>query len=314
MKILLTGSTGFLGSALALMLESLGQHTVSYALRRVDFANHSRRFIVGDINAETNYSKALNGIDVVIHAAAITRVIKGNHLSLYRTVNVDGTLNLARQASKAGIKRFIFISSIKTLGESTTNSPSFTEDTLPNPLDFYGSSKYEAEVALKKVAAETGMELVIIRPPLVYGPGVRANFNSLLKLCAKPIPLPFGSVNNKRSMIYIGNLVDFIIKCIDHPAAAGQTLLVSDGKDVSLRYLITVIRSELGRSPSVFPIPIAFFKLVGIYTCRRQVVDRLIGDLQVDSSKACSLLGWAPPYTVEQGIAATVADFMSKEQ
>ncbi len=314
-KVLLTGSTGFVGSALLTELQELPSFRVVAAVRST--AASDGVMVVGSIDGTTDYSSALNGVDVVIHAAARAHIMRdevADPLAEYRKVNVDGTLNLAKQAAAAGVKRFIYISSIKVNGESTSLLPAFAETSAVAPEDPYGVSKHEAEEGLRSLAQETGLDVVIIRPPLVYGAGVKANFLSLVKLSATGLPLPFGSVNNKRSMVYVGNLVSFIICCAQHPAAANQTFLVSDGEEVSLRNLVTYIRLGLRRSPRLVPVPIWLFKLAGTFTGKRDVVERLVGDLQVDSSKARSLLGWVPPYTVEQGIAATVADFMSKDK
>jgi len=315
--ILLTGSTGFVGSALLAELKKLPDFRVVAAVRSAASPASDDVVVVGNIDGTTDYSAALNGVDVVVHAAARAHIMRdevADPLAEYRKVNVEGTLNLAKQAVAAGVKRFVYISSIKVNGESTTGCPAFAEANTAIPEDPYGVSKYEAEEDLRLLAQETGLEVVIIRPPLVYGPGVKANFLSLLKLSATGLPLPFGSVNNHRSMVYVGNLVSFIIHCIRHPAAANQTFLVSDVEDISLRNLVTYIRLCLGRSPRLLPVPVGLFKLAGALTGKRGVVDRLVGDLQVDSSKVRTLLGWAPPYTVEQGIAATVADFMSKDK
>ncbi|MGK4340752.1 UDP-glucose 4-epimerase family protein [Ectopseudomonas oleovorans] len=317
MNILLTGATGFVGSVLLSELTKLPDFRVVAAVRSAASPASDDVVVVGNIDGTTDYSAALNGVDVVVHAAARAHIMRdevADPLAEYRKVNVEGTLNLAKQAVAAGVKRFVYISSIKVNGESTTGLSAFTEADSAKPEDPYGVSKYEAEQGLRLLAQETGLEVVIIRPPLVYGPGVKANFLSLVKLSATRVPLPFGSVNNHRSMVYVGNLVSFIIRCIQHPAAANQTFLVSDGEDVSLRNLVTYIRLCLGRSPRLLPVPVGLFKLAGALTGKRGMVDRLVGDLQVDSSKARSLLGWVPPYTVEQGIAATVADFMSKDK
>ena len=235
-------------------------------------------------------------------------------LAEYRRVNVDGTLNLARQAADAGVKRFIYISSIKVNGESTSGRVPFTEKDTAKPLDPYGVSKYEAEEGLKKIATETGMGFVIIRPPLVYGAGVKANFLNLLKLSNTGFPLPFASVKNKRSMVFVENLVDFIVQCIDHPAATNQTFLISDSHDFSLSGLLKLIRNSMNKSTKLIPVPVFFFKLAGLIFRKKDVVDRLVGDLQVDSSKAMSLLGWTPPYNVGQGIQATVDSFLENNK
>lgn len=312
--ILLTGSTGFVGSALLTALQKFPGCRVVSAVRSAASASDDV-VVVGDIDGATDYSSALAGVNVVIHAAARAHIMKdevSDPLAEYRRVNVDGTLNLARQAAVAGVKRFVFISSIGVHG--LNSSRPFKETDTEAPHDAYAISKYEAEQGLRKLTTETGLEVVIIRPPLVYGGTAPGNFRSLINLASNPIPLPFGSVNNKRSMVYVGNLVDLIVRCINHPSAANETFLVSDGDDVSLRSLLTMMRSAMGRSARLVPVPVGLFKLAGALTGKRGMVDRLVGDLQVDSSKARTLLEWVPPYTVEQGIAATVADFMSKDK
>lgn len=314
-KILITGATGFVGSLLVKKLEEIG---LSYIAPSRSFdASLDLSQYVGDIGPDTDWISVLSGVEVVIHLAARTHIMSNeaiDPLAEYRKINVDGTLNLAMQSATAGVKRFIFISSVKVNGESTTGGDAFVEGRPSTPEDAYGISKLEAEMGLQAISNETGMEVVIIRPPLVYGAGVKANFLNLIKLSTTRLPLPFGSINNRRSMIYVGNLVDFIFKCIDHPAAINQIFLVSDGEDVSLRYLITLIRSEFGNSSRLLPIPIALFKLVGICSGKKHVIDRLVGDLQVDSSKSRNLLGWVPPYSVEEGIAATVQDFKNRNK
>jgi len=315
--VMLTGSTGFVGSALLAELKRLPDFRVVSAVRSDVSPASDDVVVVGNIDDTTDYSSALNGVDVVVHSAARAHIMRdevADPLAEFREVNVEGTLNLAKQAVAAGVKRFVYISSIKVNGESTTGLKAFTEADAAKPEDPYGISKYEAEQGLRLLAEETGLDVVIIRPPLVYGPGVKANFLSLVKLSATGLPLPFGSVNNKRSMVYVGNLVNLIVCCINQPAAANQTFLVSDGEDVSLRKLVTYIRLCLGRSPRLLPVPVGLFKLAGALTGKRGIVDRLVGDLQVDSSKVRTLLGWVPPYTVEQGIAATLANFMSKDK
>lgn len=314
-KVLLTGSTGFVGSVLLSELTMLPGFRVISAARSAVSPTSDDVVAVGNIDGATDYSSALNGVDVVVHAAARAHIMRdevADPLAEFREVNVEGTLNLAKQAVASGVKRFIFISSIGVHGLNSLRP--FKETDTESPHDAYAVSKYEAEQGLRKLATETGLEVVIIRPPLVYGGAAPGNFRRLINLASKSVPLPFGSVNNHRSMVYVGNLVSFIVRCIQHPAAANQTFLVSDGEDVSLRKLVTYIRLCLGRSPRLLPVPVGLFKLAGALTGKRGVVDRLVGDLQVDSTKARTLLEWEPPFTVSQGIEATVADFMSKDK
>jgi UDP-glucose 4-epimerase len=314
--LLLTGLNGFLGSALSSRLEKEGNFKIRYIVRKLSGISSSNIIAVGDINGTTTFPGVFDEVSVIIHAAARVHVMSedsSDSLNEYRKVNVEGTKNLALQAAAAGVRRFIFISSIKVNGESTTRSVPYVETNTPAPEDHYGQSKFEAEEALKKISDESGMEIVIIRPPLIYGLGVKANFLRLMKLAITPFPLPFGLVGNHRSMVYVGNLVDFIIQCIDHPKAVNQTFLISDGEDLSLKSLVTHIRSSIGRSANLLPVPFFLFKTLGILTGKRDVIDRMVGDLQVNSSKARTLLDWVPPYTVEEGITATVTDFMNRK-
>lgn len=310
-KVLVTGAAGFVGSAL---LRELQQHEGLQALGlcRVlpaDVDPDAPLVAVGDL-ADADLSAVLQDVDVVIHAAGRAHVMQEvatDPLAEYRHANVEVSLNLARQAAAAGVRRFVFISSVKVNGESTCGRGPYAASDVPAPEDAYGISKYEAEQALQAFCAGQGMELVIVRPPLVYGPGVKANFASLMRLCDKSVPLPFGSINNRRSMVYLGNLVDFILLCVTHPAAANQVFLVSDRNDLSLTELVAGIRSAMGRKRSLLAVPAGLFRLAGRLTGKQAVVERLLGDLQVDSSKAHELLDWQPPYRVEQGLAATVA-------
>ncbi|MGI1677501.1 MAG: SDR family oxidoreductase [Cellvibrionaceae bacterium] len=309
MKIVLTGATGFVGGHL---YRSLLHHDVHVIGRSKPSETLDSHFFQALIEKNIDFSNVLLSTDILIHCAARAHVMKDEEadpLHTYREVNTAGTLNLAHQAALAGVKRFIFISSIKVNGETTNSSSPFSEQDLPAPQDPYGVSKMEAEAGLRLIAEETGMEVVIIRPPLVYGPGVKANFLSLIKLARMKIPLPFGGIKNARSMIYVDNLVDFIICCIDNPAAKNQTFLISDGKDLSLSDLLILMRRAMGKSPSLFPVPIILFKIAGAVTGKRAFVERLFGSLQVDSTKAHELLGWKPPYTVEQGIQNTIDSF-----
>lgn len=313
MKILLTGGSGFVGSALLKCLVT-EQHRVVAVTRSInDYDASIEQVNIPSIDKNTDYHSKLIGCEVVIHCAARAHIMNDelpDPLVAYREVNTDGTLNLAQQAADAGVKRFIFISSIKVNGESTTGSAIFSEPVTFLPVDPYGLSKYEAEIGLRKMSLETTMEVVIIRPSLVYGPGVKGNFLNLLKLSRLPIPLPFGLINNKRSMVYLDNLVDLIIACIDHPKAANRVFLASDGDDLSLLRLLTLIRKAMNKPSLLLPIPSFLFNLLGKLSGKPELVDRLIGNLQVDSSDANKYLGWTAPYSVGQGIKVTVDDFL----
>ena len=312
-KILVTGATGFVGSALLRKLQQRESVVALGLCRTLPADVVESLFAVGDL-ADADLPAVLQGVDVVIHAAARAHVMPdtaSDPLTEFRRSNVEASLNVARQAAAAGVKRFVFISSIGVNGFN--RDWPYTELDAVNPHDAYSISKHEAEQALQTLCAEQGMELVIIRPPLVYGPNAPGNFGKLIGLCSKSIPLPFGSINNRRSMVYLGNLVDFILRCATHPAAANQVFLVSDRHDLSLAELIGGIRKAMGRKPALLPVPVGLFRLAGRLTGKQAVVERLVGDLQVDSSKAHELLGWQPPYTVEQGLAATVAGMPSAE-
>lgn len=315
---LVTGANGFLGRHLTAGL--LAAHIDFVGAIRVlpdDFDRDSNLVAVDRIDENTNWSQILLDIDVVIHLAARTCVVRGSDAAALRDVrcvNVEGTLNLARQAAAAGVRRFVFVSSIKVNGENTNGRPPFTEYDAPNPLDAYGISKLEAEIGLRELATSTGLEAVIIRPPLVYGAGVRANFLSLLKLADSRIPLPFSLVSNVRSMIYVENLVDFIILCCTHPKATSQTFLVADQKSLSLAELMTLIRTSMGRKTQLWPLPSFLFRLFGVILGKSKIVDRLVGNLEVDSSYAMKLLNWSPPFSVEQGIKVTVDAFIQGDR
>jgi len=223
-------------------------------------------------------------------------------LAEYRRVNVEGTLKLARQAAAAGVKRFVFISSIKVNGEATFNKNAFFADDDPAPEDAYGQSKLEAELGLMQLAEETRMEVVIIRPPLVYGPSVKGNFSSMIKLVQMGLPLPLGAIHNKRSLVGIDNLVDLIIRCIDHPAATNQVFLAGDGEDLSTTELLRGVGNAMGKPTRLIPVSAGLLQLGATLLGRKDMAQRLLGSLQVDISKTCELLDWKPPYTVEEGL------------
>lgn len=304
-RALLTGATGFVGARLASRLASLQGIDLTCAVRSNSAVPDGQVQVIKGLNATTDWSQALVGQQVVIHAAARAHIMNeevADPLAEYRRVNVEGTLNLARQAADAGAKRFIFLSSIKVNGEQTLQGSPFCSGSSPAPEDDYGLSKLEAEQGLKALADETGMEVVIIRPPLVYGLGVKANFAALMKLASRNLPLPLGSINNKRSLIALDNLVDLIVTCIDHPKAANQTFLVSDDQDVSTSELLRLMTRAAGKEPRLLPFPVFGLKLAAGLLGRKAIADRLCGSLQVDITHTKETLGWEPPVSVEEGI------------
>jgi len=261
------------------------------------------------MNAQTDWHPALAGCDAVVHLAARVHLMHDtaqDPLALYRATNTEATLNLARQAARAGVKRFVFVSSIKVNGEGR-DTP-YRETDVAAPEDAYAISKWEAEQGLQRIAQETGLEIVILRPPLVYGPGVKANFLRLMQTVQRGWPLPLGAIRNRRSLLYLGNFVDAIRLCVEHPAAAGQTFLLDDGEPVSTPELIRALARAMGRPARLLAVPVGVLEWSGALLGRRAAVARLTGSLCVDSSAIRSRLGWVPPFTMEAGLAATVAD------
>jgi len=304
-KILLTGANGFLGSSLAVNLNARPYVRLTAAVRRRVEIPASYFFEVSGLYANTDWSTAVANQQVVIHAAARAHIMKdevSDPLAEYRRINVDGTLNLARQTAAAGVDRFIFISSIKVNGEQTPLGQPFTADDTAAPEDAYGISKWEAEQGLNKIAAETGMEVVIIRPPLVYGPNVKGNFASMINLVERGFPLPLGAIHNQRSLVALDNLVDLIITCIDHPAAANQVFLAGDGQDLSTTELLRGVAKAAGKRSRLIPFPSSLLMLAATLLGKKLVAQRLLGSLQVDISKARDLLGWEPPLSTEEGL------------
>jgi nucleoside-diphosphate-sugar epimerase len=261
---------------------------------------------VSSLAADTDWSVAVSNIDVVIHCAARVHVmhdVEADPLMAFRAVNVDGTLNFARQSAFAGVKRFVFVSTVKVNGECTQPGIPYTAHDAPAPEDAYGISKAEAEAGLRLLSDETGMEVVIIRPPLVYGPGVKGNFSSLLRWVARGLPLPLGSATtNRRSLVGLDNLVDLILTCVDHPMAANQTLLVSDGEDLSTADLLRRIGKSLNRSTRLIPVPVSILIIASRLLGKSSIAQRLLGSLQVDISETCTLLNWKPPVSVDEGL------------
>ena len=310
MNVLLTGASGFLGSRLAKVLYSYPGVDLTNVMRRSIETHASNIVEVSSLDANTDWLTALASQQVVIHAAARAHIIKdeiSEPVAEYRRVNVEGTLNLARQAAKAGVKRFIFISSIKVNGEKTSLGQPFTADDRAAPEDAYGMSKWEAEQGLQEIAAETGIEVVIVRPPLVYGSGVKGNFASMIKLVEKGFPLPLGAIHNQRSLVALDNLVDLTVTCIAHPAAANQVFLAGDGQDLSTTELLRGVAKAAGKPSRLIPIPSSLLMLAATLLGKKAVAQRLLESLQVDISKARDLLGWEPPISVEEGLRRCVS-------
>lgn len=315
MKILVTGANGFVGSALCerLLRDSgyiRGAVRSPRALRR-----GIEDIVVGSIASETDWSAALTNVQQVVHLAARVHIMQDplqDSLAEFRRVNVDGTANLARQAAAAGVKRFVFLSSIKVNGEFTTVGRPFTADDVPFPKDPYGVSKHEAEQMLCQIAAETGMEVVIIRPPLVYGPGVKANFEAMMRWLARGMLLPFAAItNNRRSLVALDNLIDLIVTCLNHPTAANQIFLVSDGEDLSTADLLKRMSMALGQPARLLYVPTAMLKLGANVANKSDIYQRLCGSLQLDIAKTRQLLGWTPPLSVDAGLRRAAEGFRS---
>jgi nucleoside-diphosphate-sugar epimerase len=314
MQVILTGASGFVGSAF------IGAaHQRNMKIRSVFRCNEQARnfddvknsaVVVSCIDADTDWSEALVNVDVVVHCAARVHVMHdstSDPLAEFCKVNVAGTLNLARQAALAGVKRFVFLSSIKVNGEVSQSGSPFSVHDVPAPEDAYGISKAEAEAGLRLLSLETGMEFVIIRPPLVYGPGVKGNFSSLLLWVARGLPLPLGSATtNLRSFVGLDNLVDLILTCVDHPKAANQTLFVSDGEDLSTTDLLRRIGKSLNRPARLIPVPVSILKFASRLLGKSSISQRLLDSLQVDISNTCTLLNWKPPVSLDEGLRRAV--------
>jgi nucleoside-diphosphate-sugar epimerase len=312
MKVLVTGASGFVGSAMVRrLLADASTQRVTATVRQgngVPRAGDDPRRVeclISGLDAGQDWAPALVDVQAVVHCAARVHVMHdgaADPLHEFRRVNVEGTISLARQAAEAGVRRFVFISSVKVNGEATERARPFTADDMPVPLDAYGQSKHEAEQSLRELASHTGMSVVIVRPPLVYGPGVKANFASMMRWLRKGVPLPLGAIDNRRSLVALDNLVDLMHLCLTHPMAANQTFLVSDGEDVSTTQLLQRMGAALGSPARLLPVPPAWLEGCAAMLGKRAVAQRLCGSLQVDITKTRELLGWRPPLSLDEGL------------
>lgn len=311
-EVLLTGATGFIGGQLVKRLLQDTEVSLRIVLRAAGEQFRDPRMTVFspvDLSINSDWSVMLQGCDVVIHSAARAHIMKEtakDPLSEYRKINTEATLNLAGQAAQQGVKRFIFISTIGVNGNTTTRSQVFSADDLPNPSNPYAISKYEAERGLQRIAKESNMEIVIIRPPLVYGPSAKGNFHRLIHWLKKGIPLPLGAINNKRSFVSIDNLLSLILTCIEHPAAANQIFLVSDGEDISTTVLLKKMSQIMKQPARLLPIPQSMLSLVANLLGRKDDLQRLCGSLQIDITKTREVLGWKPEVSMEETLRLIV--------
>lgn len=317
-RVLVTGASGFVGRRLTATLVASGRD-VRAALRTSvfspAFAVGSEAVMVGDLEATTDWRTALDGVDGVVHLAARVHVMQdtaSDPLAEFRRVNVAGTLNLARQAALAGVRRLVFVSSVKVNGEGTMPGRPYTADDVPAPLDAYGVSKHEAEVGLREIAKATGLEITIIRPVLVYGPGVGANFLAMMRWLYRGVPLPLGAIHNRRSLIAVDNLADLILTCLDHPGAANQVFLASDGEDVSTTELLRRTAQALGKPECLLPVPVPLLNLAARLLGKQDFAQRLCGSLQVDIGKTRAMLEWTPPLSLQAGLVLAAQDFVHK--
>lgn len=317
MKILVTGASGFVGSAAVTSFAGSGWSVVAQSrslLTTQSFSTNIQNLQLAPDDV-AHWQSVLTGCDAVLHTAARVHQVNDastNPLADYRAVNTEQTLRLARNAASHGVKRFVFLSSIKVNGEWTSADHPFRADDAPAPVDPYGISKHEAETGLHEIAAQTGMQVVIVRPPLVYGPGVKANFLTMMRWLQRGVPLPLGAIHNQRSLIGLGNLVDLLEKCLTHPTAANQTFLASDGQDVSTTELLRALAQALQVKLRLIPVPQAVLegglKLLG----RGNLAQRLCGNLAVEIAKTRDLLSWTPPFNLEQGLHSTAEHFLAQ--
>ncbi|MFP1925948.1 UDP-glucose 4-epimerase family protein [Lonsdalea quercina] len=314
MKLLVTGSSGFIGRRVVELAKAQGISCLTHRSEKQGAANQEG-VVYKNLSASANWRETLDGVDTVIHCAARVHQMQDaqrDSLSLYRETNVAGTLTLARQAAEAGVKRFVFLSSIKVNGEISPPDHPFTPQVMRPPQDPYGLSKYEAELGLWQIAQETGLEVTVIRPPLVYGPGVKANFRTMMNWIRKGLPLPLAAVKNKRSLVFVDNLADLILLCAHHPQAPGETFLVSDGHDVSTAELLTDMATALGVASRIWPMPPRCLLWAAKALGKAPVAERLLGSLQVDISHTCDRLAWRPVVAYPQALSLTASAYQAE--
>ncbi len=313
-SVLVTGASGFVGRALVPRLRAAGYRvavsTRDRAAARIPDADAIH--VTAPLGPEVDWRPALGAVEAVVHLAARVHVMDESDAdAAHRQANAEGTLRLAEAAAAAGVGRFVFLSTVKVNGERTGAAP-FRESDAPTPADAYARSKWEAETGLAQIAERTGLEVVVVRPPLVYGPGVGGNFLALLKICRARVPLPLAGAANRRSLIFVGNLADAIVHCLDHPAAAGETYLLRDGEDISTAELVRHTARALGRPARLFHLPVGVLRLAGGLIGKSAVVARLLDSLAVDDGKIRRQLGWTPPFTLAQGLNETAAWFQAR--
>lgn len=318
LSVLVTGASGFVGGALVAKLSCDTRFQVRAASRQVEsLGAFSSSCCSPDLGVNADWCGVLKGVQAVVHCAARVHIMNeqsANPLDEFRKVNVEGTLRLARQAVEVGVRRFVFVSSIKVNGEATLPGEAFCADDEPQASDPYGISKREAEDRLRALAKETGLEVVILRPPLVYGPGVKANFLSMLRYLNKGIPLPLGAIDNRRSLVALDNLTDLLVLCLTHPAASGQRFLVSDGEDLSTTELLFRLGRALGRPARLLPVPQGWITGGASLLGRQDLSQRICGSLQVNIDKTRKLLGWSPPVSVDQALMKTVEHYLDSQR